>query len=90
MFSLEKYAHTIQHIDVEVGFDHHHQQKGDIFLCGVSVNMDGNVIRVERQAEDLYKAIDKVRDHLRNELAEEKNRLVDRKRDAMTEESIEV
>ncbi len=76
--SLEKYAGDLQHADVEVGMTNHHHQKGKIFLCKVVLQVPGQVIRIEREAEDLYKAIDKVRDHVREELSHRKERLGDK------------
>jgi putative sigma-54 modulation protein len=78
MEALQKYVESIRHMDVEVGIANHHQQKGNIFECKAVVQVGGEVIKIERDAEDLYKAIDKVKDHLRVELAEWKRRLDER------------
>ncbi|MFA6429278.1 MAG: ribosome-associated translation inhibitor RaiA [Patescibacteria group bacterium] len=78
--SLEKYNKTIQHVDVEVGLANHHHHKGDIYQCKVVIQLEGDVMQMERDAEDLYKAIDKVRDHLRVELSERKERDLDREK----------
>ena len=78
MESLQKYFDSIRHMDVEVGIINHHHQKGNIFECKAVVQVGGDVIRVEKDAEDLYKAIDKVKDHLRVELTDWKRRLEDR------------
>ena len=77
MSTLQKYFASIRYIDVEVGKSSH-QHKGEIFECKVIVQIGGDVIRLEKEAEDLYKAIDKVRDHLRIELADLKKRLEER------------
>ncbi len=74
---LEKYAHDIVQIDVHVGRDTNHHNKGKVHVCTASVSVKGNVIRVERNEEDLYKAIDKVKDHLRETLAQRKERGLD-------------
>ncbi|MDO8584189.1 MAG: ribosome-associated translation inhibitor RaiA [bacterium] len=81
MASLEKYSADIRHADVEVGMTNKHHQKGDIFECRVVLQVEGDVMRIEREAEDLYKSIDKVRDHLRVELVSRKERLNDKKRE---------
>ncbi len=78
MSTLQKYFASIRYIDVEVGMSTHHHHKGEIFECKAVVQIGGEVIRLAKEAEDLYKAIDKVRDHLRIELADLKKRLEDR------------
>ena len=78
MESLQKYFDSIRHIDVEVGVANHHHRKGKIFECKATVQIGGDTMQFEREAEDLYKAIDKVKDHLRVELTEWKKRLQER------------
>lgn len=78
MRSLLKYFEGISHIDVEVGIKNHHQQKGKIYECKAIVQIGGDVIKMEKPAEDLYKAIDKVKDHLRVELTKYKGKLQDK------------
>ncbi|MFH1078607.1 MAG: HPF/RaiA family ribosome-associated protein, partial [Patescibacteria group bacterium] len=55
--------------------DHHN--KGDVFECIANMEVPGDVLRVERNAMNLYKAIDKVKDHLRETLAQKKERDLD-------------
>ncbi len=69
MQALEKYA-DVAHMDVEVGMSSHRHNKGDVFECKVVVEVGSDVLRVEKEEEDLYKAIDKVKDHLREALAD--------------------
>ncbi len=85
MTSLQKYEEHIQHLDAEVGMTTHHHQKGEIFFCKVVIELAGDVIKIEKQEEDLYKAIDKVRDHLRTQLADRKERLRERIQSPATE-----
>lgn len=75
MSSLSKYGGVIEHIDVEVGRVTNHHQKGDVFECKAVMSMGGKVIRIQKEEQELYKAIDKVRDHLRAELSDQKERL---------------
>jgi len=75
--SLEKFAHDIMQIDVTVGMGTGHHQKGSIYTCGANIELKGEVLRIERDAEDLYKAIDKVKDHLRETLAQRKDRMME-------------
>lgn len=78
MESLQKYFDSIRHMDVEVGLANGHHQKGNVFECKVVVQVGSDVMRIEKDADDLYKAVDKVRDHLRVELTDWKNKLEDR------------
>lgn len=78
MQSLEKYDDRISMVDVEVGKTTQHHQKGQVFFCRANVECGGSFVRMEREAEDLYKAIDKVRDHLREALSQNKERAHER------------
>ena len=78
MSTLEKYEDQLQHLDVEIGKNTQHHQKGDVFFCKVAAQVPGDIVRIEKDEEDLYKAIDKVRDHLRMELTERKQRIRER------------
>ena len=82
MGSLEKFMGAVDYLDVEVGMSTHHHQKGEVFLCKVNVTVGGEVVHIEREEEDLYKAIDKVRDHLRETLAQAKKRHEDARQGA--------
>lgn len=82
MSSLEKYLDSIRHMDVEVGRAAGHSQKGDVFECKAVVQIGGEVMKIERDAEDLYKAIDKVKDHLRVELSDWKKKMDERSKGA--------
>lgn len=78
MQSVEKYLESIRQMDVEVGRADGHQLKGNVYECRVTVQIGGEVMKIEREADDLYKAIDKVRDHLRVELSDWKKRMEER------------
>ena len=80
MNMLDKYAHGIMHIDVDLGKETQHHNKGKVFSCAVIVNLGGDVLKVERNEEDLYKSIDKVKDHLRETLAQRKERGLDQRK----------
>jgi ribosomal subunit interface protein len=69
MGALEKFGNIV-HMDVEVGVTSHHHHKGEVFECKTVLEIDGRVISVSKEEEDLYKAIDKVKDHLKDELAD--------------------
>jgi len=78
MTMLEKYLGDIQvlNCDVEVGVTTHHHSKGEIFLAEVNLNLPGEMLRVEKTEEDLYKAIDKVKDHLVREISQYKEKRI--------------
>lgn len=78
--SLEKYEPTIMHVDMQIGKETNHHHKGDIFTCSATLEVSGDVLKIERSEDDLYSAIDKVKDHFRETLAQRKERMEDQKR----------
>ncbi|MFH1973141.1 MAG: ribosome-associated translation inhibitor RaiA [Patescibacteria group bacterium] len=72
--SLEKFAPKALQVDVSVGKESDHHNKGDVYSCIANMEMPGDLLRVERNAKNLYKAIDKVKDHLRETLAQKKEK----------------
>lgn len=66
--------------DVEVGKTTHHHQKGDVMRCEVNLQVPGELLRVEKTEKDLYKAIDKVKDHLARQIKEWRDRQIDKHR----------
>jgi putative sigma-54 modulation protein len=66
MDSVAKHLGTLKVIncdfEVELTTKHHH--KGDIFRAEVNLEVAKDLLRVEKTEVDLYKAIDKVKDHL--------------------------
>jgi len=68
VLSLETYYDEILSADVHVGLLSNHHQKGKIFFCKIKLEIAGKDLFIEKKAEDLYKAIDKVRDHYKVEL----------------------
>ena len=85
--NLEKRFHefsAVKGISFEV-------QKGEIFACSATVQIPGDMLKVERTADDLYKAIDKVKDHLRETLSQRKDRLMtERKADGTDGGDVEI
>lgn len=66
MDMLEKYLGDIPVINADfeverVASSHH---KGDIFRAEANLQVPGDLLRVEKSEEDMYKAIDKVKGHL--------------------------
>ncbi len=79
--ALSKYTLDIIQADIEVGKTSAHHQKGEIFRAEVNVQIPGKLVRAETVHEDLYAAIDKMRDILLEELRKQKEKIVsERKR----------
>lgn len=66
MDMLDKYLGDTQvlNCDVEVERIISGQNKGEVFRVEVNLEVPHDLLRVEKTENDLYKAIDKVRDHL--------------------------
>jgi putative sigma-54 modulation protein len=66
ILSAEKYMNhmPVTNCDVEVELTTNHHHKGDIFRAEVNLSVGKDLLRVEKTESDLYKAIDKVKDHL--------------------------
>lgn len=79
---LEKYLGQIQVInaDFEVALDSNHHQKGDIYRAEFNLEIPHDLLRVEKTEEDLYKAIDKVKDHMKEMIVERKEKMIERNR----------
>lgn len=79
MHALTKFADLVSHADVEVGKESEHHKNGKVFICKAVLELkDGQVIRIDREADDLYKAIDKVYDHAKQQLTEIHRLQIDR------------
>ncbi len=50
--------------DFEVGLTTRHHNKGEIYRAEVNIEVPGELLRVEKTEKILFKAIDKVKDHL--------------------------
>lgn len=61
------------------------QHKGEVFRAEVNLQVARELLRVEKTAKDLYKAIDKVKDHLELVIKKYKEKLQDKKRQASEE-----
>ena len=82
MDMIEKYLGDIKVIncDVEIEKAVGGQNKGEIFRAEVNLEVPQKLLRVERTEDDLYKAIDKVKDHLELVIKKYKDKLIDKKR----------
>ncbi len=77
--SLEKYQHAIMQLDVSLKMDAQHRTE-KLFTCSVNVDVPGELLKIERSSDDLYKSIDEAKDHLRETLAQHKERTLDEQR----------
>ena len=62
---------------IEVGKMTQHHQKGPYFRAEMQLHVPGQDLRAVEEAEDLHEAIDLAKDHLKRQLKEYKDRLVD-------------
>jgi len=72
---LPTYFENMQGVDVVIGMESHHHNKGKIFFAEFNLQIPGKNINLRKDAEDLYKAIDKVKDHLKVELEKIKGKM---------------
>ncbi len=81
--SIEKYLGSLQIInfDFEVELTTNHHNKGDIFRAEANLEVAGELLRVEKTEEDLYKAIDKVKDHLIDLIKKHKEKRIAKRRE---------
>ncbi len=63
---------------IEVGKTTKHHAKGPYFFAEMQLHVPGQDLRAVEEAEDLHEAIDLAKDHLKRQLKEYKDRLVDR------------
>lgn len=83
MESLEKFFDNITGVDIDVGIRSTHHNKGKIYYAEFNLSVPKHMIRVEKDAEDLYKAIDKVKDHLKVELEKIKGKMRDKDKEVL-------
>ncbi len=81
---LEKYLKKVDvlNCDFEIEKSIGGQNKGDIFRAEINLEVPGEILRVEKTESDLYKAIDKVKDHLAEMIKKYKEKKIDKRRKA--------
>lgn len=85
MLSVEKFAVAHENeepiLEVEIGKSNNHHQSGDVFRAEVNMRLRGKHFRATSEKDDLYAAIDDVRNELVRELSsyKEKTRTLVRK-----------
>jgi len=79
---LEKFLGNIQALnaDFEVELTTKHHLKGKIYYAEMNLEVPGELLRVEKTEKDLFKAIDKVKDHMVLVIKKYKEKKVERKR----------
>lgn len=82
MDMLDKYMGKLKVINarVEVEKTTNHHLKGEIYRTEVNLAVAGDLLRVEKTEKDLYKAIDKVKDHLELVIKKYKDKKIGRKK----------
>lgn len=73
--SLDKFFPNITKVEIDVGMRTHHHQKGKVYYAEVNIHIPGNLVRVVKDADDLYKAIDSVKDNLKIDLEKAKDKM---------------
>jgi len=84
MDMLEKYLGNVKvkNCDVEIGTTVGNQNSGAIYRTEVNLEVPGELLRVEKTEEDIFKAIDKVKSHLVRSIGKYKLKKMDKKRQA--------
>ena len=86
MDMLEKFLGKLKVISarVEVSKTTNHHLKGEIYRTEVNLVVNGDLLRVEKTEKDLFKAIDKVKDHLESVIKKYKAKKTDRKKEKLS------
>ena len=82
MDMLDKYLGKLKvinaHIEVKKTTNHH--LKGEIYCAEVNLSLGSDLLRVKKTEKDLFKAIDKVKDHLELVIKKYKDKKIGRKK----------
>ena len=81
MDMLNKYLGKLKVISAhfEISKTTNHHLKGEIYSAEVNLVVNGDLLRVEKTEKDLFKAIDKVKDHLDLVIKKYKDKKIGRK-----------
>lgn len=85
---LQRYFDRITKVEIDVGKRSHHHQKGLIYYAEVNLYIPGHNLRVVKEEKDLYKAMDKVKDHLKVELDRIKGKMRGKDRQVIREQKV--
>lgn len=73
---LTTFFEGIESADIDVGMRSNHHNKGKIYYAEFKLQIPGRPsLYIDKDAEELYKAIDKVRDHMKVELEKIKGKM---------------
>ncbi len=72
---LAKYFDNIIAADVEVGLTSQHHNKGNIYRAEVNLSVPNKIIRAEAETESIEKSMNVVKDILKRELVEYKEKM---------------
>lgn len=83
MDMLNKYLGKLKVINahIEVSKITNHHLKGEIYRAEVNLSLGGDLLRVAKTEKDLFKAIDKVKDHLELVIKKYKDKKIGIKRE---------
>jgi putative sigma-54 modulation protein len=73
--SMEKFFDNIIEARVDVGKTTNHHQKGDVFRAEVNLQVPHTLLRAEAEREDLYMAINEVKDEIQRQLKKYKEKM---------------
>ncbi|MDO8443110.1 MAG: ribosome-associated translation inhibitor RaiA [bacterium] len=72
---LEKWEKSGKiNVKFELARTTNHHSKGEVFYAEMNLNLGEKMLRAEHSAEDAYKAIDKVKDIMKEEIIEFKEK----------------
>ncbi len=71
---IEKFLDSNAKIEADLGKTTNHHKHGDIFKAELNITNNGEQTRVEAESEDLYSAIDMVKDEAQNALISKKDK----------------
>ena len=82
MDMLDKYLGSVKatNCDVEIAREQTGQHSGKVFRAELNLSVPGELLRVEKTEKDIYKAIDKVKDHMTRSIRRYKQKLQDKRR----------
>ena len=72
---LAKYFDNIIAADIEVGLTSQHHNKGNIYRAEVNLSVPNKIIRAEAETESIEKSMNIVKDILKRELVEYKEKM---------------
>ncbi|MBN1325393.1 ribosome-associated translation inhibitor RaiA [Candidatus Falkowbacteria bacterium] len=72
---LERFFDNIIEARVDVGKTSNHHQKGDVFRAEVNLQVPNTILRAEAEREDLYMAINEVKDEIQRQLKKYKEKM---------------